>query len=111
MSKQNNNPSYQVIADLDGDFKDFFGFQTPDTAPILPVRNLVLFPGVVTPILIGRTSSKTLVQKAEKKGTIICVISQRDPDVDEPVKDDLFEYGVVPDSELRGRVAQRGGVH
>ena len=94
MSKQNKNAAFQMIADIEGDFKDLIDNQTPDTAPILPVRNLVLFPGVVTPILIGRDSSKTLVQKAEKKGTIICVIPQKDPDVDFPQQEDLYEYGV-----------------
>ena len=84
-----------MIADVEGDFKDLLEFQkSPDIAPVLPVRNLVLFPGVVSPILIGRSSSKNLVQKAEKRGTIICVIPQRDPDVDNPTQDDLYEYGV-----------------
>jgi ATP-dependent protease La len=94
MSKQNNNSAFQMIADIEGDFSSLVGNQTPDTAPILPVRNLVLFPGVVTPILIGRASSKQLVQKSEKKGIVICVIPQRDPDVDMPMKEDLYEYGV-----------------
>ena len=94
MSKQNNNSAFQMIADIEGDFSSLVGNQTPDTAPILPVRNLVLFPGVVSPILIGRASSKKLVQKSEKKGVVICVVPQRDPDVDDPVKEDLYEYGV-----------------
>ena len=83
-----------MIADIEGDFSSLVDNQTPETAPILPVRNLVLFPGVVTPILIGRASSKQLVQKSEKKGIVICVIPQRDPDVDMPMKEDLYEYGV-----------------
>ena len=78
-----------MIADIEGDFASIIGNNTPDSAPILPVRNLVLFPGVVTPILIGRPSSKQLVQKAEKKSTIICVVPQRDPDVDLPLRDSL----------------------
>ena len=94
MSSQNKNAAFQMIADIDGDFSALLGNQTPENAPILPVRNLVLFPGVVTPILIGRESSKALVKKAEKKGTVICVIPQRDPDVEVPMKDDLYEYGV-----------------
>ena len=94
MSSQNKNQAFNLIADIDGDFRDLLGQQTPDTAPILPVRNLVLFPGVVSPILIGRDSSKTLVQKAEKKGTIICVVPQIDPDVEVPMLDDLYEVGV-----------------
>ena len=94
MSKQNNNSAFQMIADIEGDFSSLVDNQTPETAPILPVRNLVLFPGVVSPILIGRASSKQLVQKSEKKGVVICVIPQRDPDVDMPMKEDLYEYGV-----------------
>ncbi len=84
-----------MIADIDGDFKDLLDHQQkPDVVPVLPVRNLVLFPGVVSPILIGRASSKTLVQKAEKKNLVICVIPQRDPDVDDPRMEDLYEDGV-----------------
>ena len=94
MSNKNNNAAFQMIADIEGDISSLIGDKTPDTAPILPVRNLVLFPGVVSPILIGRPSSKQLIQKSEKKGVIICVIPQRDPDVDVPMKDDLYEYGV-----------------
>ena len=94
MSNQNNNSAFQMIADIDGDFKDFLNVSTPEHVPVLALRNMVLFPGVVTPILIGRKSSKTLVEKAEKKGLIIGVVSQRDPDVDSPTKEDLFTVGV-----------------
>ncbi len=83
-----------MIADIEGDFKDLVGNQTPESVAILPVRNLVLFPGVVSPILIGRDSSKILVQKAEKRGQIIGIICQRDPDTDIPLQEDLYEYGV-----------------
>ena len=62
--------------------------------PILPVRNLVLFPGVVSPILIGRNSSKIVIQKAEKKGELIGIICQRDPEVDVPLQEDLYRTGV-----------------
>ena len=84
MSNQNNNSAFQMIADVDGDLKDFLNVHTPDRVPILALRNMVLFPGVVTPILIGRQASKALVEKAEKKGLIIGVVAQRDPDVDYP---------------------------
>lgn len=94
MSNPNKNTAFQMIADIEGDFKDMIGNKTPSSVPILPVRNLVLFPGVVSPILIGRDSSKILVQKSEKRGTIIGIICQRDPDVDIPLQEDLYEYGV-----------------
>jgi len=83
-----------MIADIDGDFVNLIDVETPSELPILPVRNLVLFPGVVSPILIGRESSMRLVRKAEKTGSLIGIVCQHDPDVEEPGKEDLFEYGV-----------------
>ena len=94
MSNQNNNSAFQMIADIDGDLKDFLNISTPEQVPVLALRNMVLFPGVVTPILIGRSSSKKLVEKAERKGLIIGVVSQRDPEVDYPGMSDLYSVGV-----------------
>ena len=94
MSNPNKNSAFQMIADIDGDFQDVLNINTPPHVPILPVRNLVLFPGVVSPILIGRDSSKIVVQKAEKKGELIGIVCQRDPEVDVPLQDDLYEFGV-----------------
>ena len=94
MSNQNKNSAFQMIADIDGDFQDVLNINTPPQVPILPVRNLVLFPGVVSPILIGRDSSKIVIQKAEKKGEIIGIVCQRDPEVDVPLQDDLHDIGV-----------------
>ncbi len=83
-----------MIADIEGDFKDLVDVETPNEVPILPVRNLVLFPGVVSPIIIGRESSLTVVKRAEKHGTLIGIVSQRDPETDSPMLEDLYEYGV-----------------
>ena len=62
----NKNRSFQMIADVEGDYSDLTRMEMPDTLPILAVRNLVLFPGVVSPILIGRESSMALIRKAEQ---------------------------------------------
>ncbi len=83
-----------MIADIEGDFEEFLRSEMPTKVPILPVRNLVLFPGVVTPILIGRDSSLRVVKKAEKSGKVIGVVCQRNPAVDFPGTEDLYEYGV-----------------
>ena len=83
-----------MIADISGEFQDLINVETPPTVPILAVRNLVLFPGVLSPILIGRDSSKTLVQKAEKKNMVIGVVCQLDPETDIPMKEDLYQFGV-----------------
>ncbi|HYW97137.1 MAG TPA: endopeptidase La [Bacteroidales bacterium] len=67
----------------------------PDVLPILPLRNTVLFPGVVIPITVGRSKSLKLVQDVYQKNKILGTIAQRDPEVEEPKKDDLFEVGTV----------------
>ena len=92
---QFNNKSISMIADIEGDFIDMINTEMPSELPILPVRNIVLFPGVVWPILLGRASSMKLVRQAEKTGEIIGVVCQRDPDIEAPTYGDLFEYGVT----------------
>ncbi|MBR1415551.1 MAG: endopeptidase La [Prevotella sp.] len=94
MSDSQSNKAFSMIADIDGDFMNLIDVETPGELPILPVRNLVLFPGVVSPILIGRESSMRLVRKVEKTGAIIGIVCQNDPDVEEPGLEDLFTYGV-----------------
>ena len=83
-----------MIADVEGDFYDMFSSKMPENVPILAVRNLVLFPGVVSPIIIGRDSSKILMQRADKNKTIIGIVCQHDPDVEVPMQEDLYETGV-----------------
>ena len=94
MSDSQSNKAFSMIADIEGDFGNLIDVDTPSELPILPVRNLVLFPGVVSPILIGRESSMKLVRKAEKNGSLIGIVCQHDPDVEEPALEDLFSYGV-----------------
>ena len=90
----NKNRSFQMIADVEGDYSDLTRMEMPDTLPILAVRNLVLFPGVVSPILIGRESSMALIRKAEKGSVLIGVVAQRDPEVEQPIRADLYDMGV-----------------
>ena len=88
------NTAFQMIADIEGDYSDLMLGDVPKVVPILPVRNLVLFPSVVSPILIGRESSKLLIQQAEKKHITIGVVTQRDPEIEIPVLTDLYQVGV-----------------
>jgi len=94
MDSTQNSKAFSMIADIEGDFGDLTNLKMPDSVPILAVRNLVLFPGVITPILIGRESSMQLVKRAEKNGTFIGVVCQREANTDEPGKKDLYNYGV-----------------
>ena len=63
--------------------------------PILPLRNMVLFPGVALPVSVGRKSSLKLIKDANKKKCYIGVVCQIKEDVENPELDDLFRIGTV----------------
>jgi ATP-dependent Lon protease len=67
----------------------------PPVLPILPLRNNVLFPGVVIPISVGRERSIKAVKKAYKENKFIGVIAQKDTSVDEPEEQDIYTIGTV----------------
>jgi len=67
----------------------------PDTLPILPLRNTVLFPGVIIPINIGRNKSMKLIQDAYKQNAFIGVITQKDTNTENPELNDLYRIGTV----------------
>ncbi|MCH8903065.1 MAG: LON peptidase substrate-binding domain-containing protein, partial [Bacteroidetes bacterium] len=69
--------------------------EIPEELPILPLRNTVLYPGVVIPITVGREKSIRLVKDAEKKDKIIGVIAQKEAGVEEPGLKDIYEVGTV----------------
>eukprot|EP01136_Pigoraptor_vietnamica_P025624 Opistho-1_new@79775 len=67
----------------------------PDSLPILPLRNTVLFPGVVLPITVGRDKSIKAVNDAYKLDKLIGVVAQKDANVEEPAPLDLCKIGTV----------------
>ena len=67
----------------------------PETLPILPLRNTVLFPGVVIPITAGRDASIQLIKDANKGDKVIGVVAQRNEDEEEPTLKDIHTTGVV----------------
>ncbi len=70
----------------------------PDDLPILPLRNNVLFPGVVIPITVGRDKSIKLIQDANKGNKIIGVVSQKNQDEESREISDLHTIGTVAQS-------------
>lgn len=67
----------------------------PESLPILPLRNTVLFPGVIIPITVGREKSIRLIRDAYKTTKIIGAISQIDPEIENPVMRDLYQIGTI----------------
>lgn len=81
------------INENDGDFdKDTI---IPDTLPILPLRNTVLFPGVVLPITVGRDKSIKAVNEAYKTDKLIGVLAQKDVNIEDPEPKDLCTFGTI----------------
>ena len=67
----------------------------PETLPILPLRNTVLFPGVVIPITAGRDKSIKLINDANKGNKVIGVVSQKDETIEDPKGKDIYKTGTV----------------
>ena len=67
----------------------------PAVLPLLPVKNVVLFPGVVIPITAGRNKSINLLQDAQQSDKIIAVITQKDVNVDNPTLEDMYSVGTI----------------
>ncbi|AXG72029.1 Lon protease 2 [Kordia sp. SMS9] len=69
--------------------------ELPATLPILPLRNTVLFPGVVIPITAGRDTSIQLIKDANNGGKVIGVVAQKDEAVENPTLEDINTLGTV----------------
>ena len=69
--------------------------ELPKEVAILPLKNTVLFPGVVIPITVGRDKSIQLIKDANKSDKIIGVVAQKDHNVENPKPGDLFALGTV----------------
>jgi len=69
--------------------------EVPEQLPILPLRNTVLFPGVVIPITVGREKSIKLVREIYKGKKMIGVLAQKDNEIDEPAPEDLHKVGTM----------------
>ena len=82
--------------DVDEDFSEGLE-KVGDTIPILPLRNMVLFPGVAMPVIIGRPKSMRLIKEAVHKKSLIGVVCQKEMDTEDPVLGDLYTTGVIAD--------------
>ncbi|MCX8080224.1 MAG: endopeptidase La [Bacteroidia bacterium] len=96
------DPLGEIEAEIDiiplhnaGDEERFEKERIPDVLPILPLRNMVLYPGVVLPITVGRDKSINLIREANQGTKIIGVVAQRKDSVEDPLMEDLYLTGTV----------------
>ncbi len=88
-----NDGSFSLIADFEGNEEQIFEEPIDEALPILPLRNMVLFPGAVLPVAVGRKSSLKLVKQAFKNQQHIAAFTQIDPQVETPSVGDLYNIG------------------
>jgi len=87
---------FSVIADIDAaaDVRPF-SEKVDGEIPVLPMRNMVMFPDVVMPVAVGRKSSLKLVKESYKKGSFIAVVCQKAVEIEAPEFSDLHSIGVL----------------
>lgn len=93
LSAEDENDFMPIIAINEKDDEE--NLSIPDTLPLLPLRNTVLFPGVVLPITVGRDKSIKAVTEAYKSDKLIGVLAQNDTEVEDPTVNDLCRIGTV----------------
>lgn len=94
MNEDGDNPEY--ISLLSQEEEDEMNKEIlPETLPILPLRNTVLFPGVVIPITVGRDKSINLIKDAHKGTKMVGVVAQTNADIEDPEYGDLHSVGTV----------------
>jgi ATP-dependent Lon protease len=80
--------------------RDADSYDVPERLPVLPLRDLVVFPYMVVPLLVGRTASLAAIDEAGRADRWVFLVAQRSADVQEPAAADLFRVGVI------GRIVQ-----
>lgn len=93
LGEEDGSEIISVIAD--SDFEDDNSGEYPENLPLLPLRNTVLFPGVVFPVTVGRDKSIKLIQDAYKGNKVIGVIAQKDQGIEDPSSSDLYTTGTL----------------
>ena len=66
-----------------------------ESLPLLPLRNMVLFPGVIVRVAIGREKSMKLVRDVQRNKGYLGAIAQKDPNIEDPTSEDLFKVGTM----------------
>ena len=92
--RQDNN-TFSVIADFEGDEENLMNIKVDDVLPVLPLRNMVLFPGVFMPVSIGRRSSLKLIREANRKNAYFAVFCQKSVETEDPTFEDLHHIGSI----------------
>ncbi len=84
-----------MIAEFEGNEENLLKIEVNKVLPILPLRNMVLFPTAILPVAVGRESSLELIEEAERTKGYFAVVCQKDPKIEAPTINDIYEIGTV----------------
>jgi len=93
--QSDDEPDFVPLFSLEEEEEAKAGEVFPDALPLLPLKNTVLFPGIVTPITVGRDKSIRAVQRAYEDNRYIGVLSQKDLTIETPSSRDLYRVGTI----------------
>lgn len=88
-------PTVSFVAEVSGDVGRFIHSTEEGHVNILPIRDNVLFPGTINPILVGRKLSLKVVKDAERTNKALGIFCQKDPNIEDPTYDDMIHTGVI----------------
>jgi ATP-dependent Lon protease len=83
------------VAPSNDDLPEAFEGELPEVLPILPLRNSVFFPGAVMPLTIGRAKTIRLIEEATRDNSLLGIVTQKAPEIDDPTPDDLYNVGTA----------------
>jgi ATP-dependent Lon protease len=90
-------PSIEIVEtpDIEQAIRDRTGQKLPGALPVLPLKDMVTFPDTLTPLAVGQPRSIRLIDDVLSGERMIAMVASRDPDLDEPGPDDIYEVGVA----------------
>ncbi|MDR0606617.1 MAG: endopeptidase La [Bacteroidales bacterium] len=92
---QENGDAGIIPLQTEEEAEDMYSESLPTHLPVLPLRNTVMFPGIVMPITVGRKKSIMLVEKAYKKNELIGIVAQLNETIEDPTGADLYKVGTL----------------
>jgi ATP-dependent Lon protease len=112
MADEGGAPSIEVVEtpDIEQAIRDRRDKELPGALPVLPLRDMVTFPDTLTPLAVGQERSIRLVNDVLSGERMVAMVASRDPELDEPGPDDVYDIGVagvvarmlkVPDGTIR----------
>ena len=94
-AEDSSNTPFALVADFKGDIDALLNVETGDSLPLLPVRNTLLFPSSLVPIMAERPFSKAVIRDAIRDKGFVGLVYQKDAKVEKPSKNDFYGVGTI----------------